>query len=121
LKRRGSPSLAPTLLERRIGESIEALPGETDLGGGIMDLRERQAASDHRAKAARNERRNGLALMCECADRRCSATLRLTPAEREHRHERPARFWVKPGHVLSFERVIEEDEEYAIIEGGATL
>jgi hypothetical protein len=27
---------------------------------------------------------------------------------------------VKPGHVLSFERVIEEDEEYAIIEGGAT-
>ena len=85
-----------------------------------MDRRERQAASDHRAKAARNERWNGLALMCECADGRCNARLELTPAERERRHEWPARYWVKPGHVLSFERVIEEDDEYAIIEGGVT-
>jgi hypothetical protein len=30
------------------------------------------------------------------------------------------RFWVKRGHALSFERIVEEGDDYAIIEGEAT-
>jgi len=85
-----------------------------------MDRMERQAASNHRLKAARNEHRNGLALLCECADARCNATLELTPIEHTRRHKRPTRYWVKPGHELCFERIVEEDAHYAVIEGDAT-
>ena len=87
-----------------------------------MDRRERQAASNHQFKVAENEQRSGLDLMCECADSRCSATLELTPVERARarRNERPTGYWVKPGHALSFERIVEEGDRYVIVEREAT-
>ena len=87
-----------------------------------MDRRERQAASTHNLKATQNEKRSGLDLVCECADSRCSATLELTPVERARarRHERPTGYWVKPGHALSFERLVEEGDRYTIVERQAT-
>jgi hypothetical protein len=93
-----------------------------------MAMREREAALSHQFKAGQNEQRSGLALRCECADSRCSATLELTPVERARarRHVSPTgysmktRFWVKPGHALSFERIVEEGDDYAIVEGEAT-
>jgi hypothetical protein len=84
-----------------------------------VGYKERNAALNHKLKAGRNEQRKERAdLMCECTDLRCNATLRLTPVERAGRRARPTRFWVKPGHVLiTFERIIEENDRYAIVEG----
>jgi hypothetical protein len=84
--------------------------------------RAREAAQHHRLKAARNdERPEGSDLICECSDVRCNATLQITRVERTLRGARPTRYWVKPGHVLiTLERVIEENDRYAIVEGDAT-
>jgi hypothetical protein len=84
--------------------------------------RAREAAQHHRLKAARNdERPEGSDLICECSDVRCNATLEITRAERTLRSARRTRYWVKPGHVLiTLERVIEENDRYAIVEGDAT-
>jgi hypothetical protein len=81
----------------------------------------RQAALNHRIKAARNdEKPEESDLTCECSDFRCCATLQLTDSERTFRSTRRAHFWVKPGHALiAVERVIEENDRYAIVEDDA--
>jgi hypothetical protein len=81
-----------------------------------MTVKERQAGLNHRVKAARNddpgqEPRFG----CECADLRCNASLELTEEERGRRRS-PGRFWVKPGHELVSERVVETDARYSVVQ-----
>jgi hypothetical protein len=86
-----------------------------------MGYKEREAARNHRLKADRNERRSDSEdLICECSDLRCNATIQLTPVERGSRHDRPNRFWVKPGHVMiTLEHIVAENDRYAVVEGPA--
>lgn len=92
---------------------------KSDSRRSILSSREREAALNHRLKAGRNEQRGeGADFVCECADLRCNATLELTPSEQVERRERPARFWVKPGHALiAVERVVAESDRYSIVVG----
>ena len=87
-----------------------------------MSVRERQAALNHRLKAAQNEEASpGSSLRCECADLRCNATFELTEEERSLRRSHPGWFWVKPGHELAtLERVVEECKRFSIVRIGTT-
>jgi len=82
-----------------------------------MGMKERQAALNHRLKSVRNdEAAEGSTLSCECADLRCNATLDLTVDERTRRASASSRFWLKPGHELETERVIETGPRYAVVQ-----
>jgi hypothetical protein len=82
-----------------------------------MTVKERQAGLNHRLKAVRNdEARKGLSFGCECADLRCNATLELTGEERSRRGTSSSHFWVKPGHELGSERVVETDARYSVVQ-----
>jgi hypothetical protein len=86
-----------------------------------MSNKERQAALNHRLKAARNDdAAQGSKFSCECADLRCNAKLELTGEERTRRTSSPGRFWVKPGHELETERVVEADARYSVVQVDAT-
>jgi hypothetical protein len=81
-----------------------------------MTVKERQAGLNHRLKAARNdEAGRGPRFGCECADLRCNALLELTEEERGRRRN-PGRFWVKPGHELVSERVVEAGTRYSVVQ-----
>jgi len=55
--------------------------------------------------------------LCECANLYCAETLELSMAEYEAIRSSPVRFPVKPGHEdLEFERVVEGNERYVIVE-----
>jgi hypothetical protein len=55
--------------------------------------------------------------ICECASLDCTETLQLTIAEYEAVRESPRRFPVAPGHLyLEFERVVEQNDRYVIVE-----
>jgi len=81
-------------------------------------MREREAALNHRVKAARNEEATaGASLRCECADLRCNATLELTTEERSRLRSRPSWFCVKPGHELAgVEHVVEGCHRFAFVQ-----
>lgn len=119
--RRGSSSFAPTPFERlRPASSDRGAPDELPKGG-TMSMKERQAALNHRMKAVRNDdAAQGSKFACECADLRCNATLELTGDERTRRTSSPSRFWVKPGHELETERVVERDARYSVVQVDAT-
>jgi hypothetical protein len=86
-----------------------------------MTMKERQAALNHRLKAVRNDdAAQESKFACECADLRCNATLELTGDERARRKSSPSRFWVKPGHELETERVVETDARYSVVQVDAT-
>jgi hypothetical protein len=86
-----------------------------------MSMKERQAALNHRLKAVRNDDAGQESkFACECADLRCNATLELTRDERTRRKSSPSRFWVKPGHELETERVVEMDARYSVVQVEAT-
>ena len=56
-------------------------------------------------------------IACECADMSCVATLELTPEQYEAVRREPKCFAVVPGHVYpEVERVIEEFENYTVVE-----
>jgi hypothetical protein len=62
--------------------------------------------------------------ICECADVECTERVRMTQAEYEAARAEGNRFVVVPGHQRpSIERVVEENERYALVEktggGGA--
>jgi hypothetical protein len=102
--------------------SIEALPDEASKREKPMGLREREAALNHRLKAAQNrDTEPGSSMRCECADLRCNATLELTQEERAYRLSRPGRFWVKAGHELGgVEQVVEETTRFSVVQLDAT-
>lgn len=83
-----------------------------------MATKAHDAAESHRVKAARNRQATeNTEFICECADRRCNATLDLTNAEYEDVRASSIRFSVKPGHAIpGIERVIEENRRYAVVE-----
>ncbi len=55
--------------------------------------------------------------ICECASLDCTETLELTIAEYESVRESPRRFPIVPGHHRpEFERVVEENDRYMIVE-----
>jgi hypothetical protein len=55
--------------------------------------------------------------LCECADAQCIETVELSIMEYESIRSSPVRFPIKPGHDYpEFERVVEENERYAIVE-----
>jgi hypothetical protein len=55
--------------------------------------------------------------LCECADTHCVERIELTVDEYERVHAAPARFVVKAGHVIEdVERVIERNDDYAVVE-----
>ena len=86
-----------------------------------MSMKEREAALNHRLKAVRNdEAGEGSPFGCECADLRCNASLELTEEELGRRRARPSRFWVKPGHNLATEQVVETDPRYSVVQVEAT-
>jgi hypothetical protein len=86
-----------------------------------MTVKERQAGLNHRLKAVRNdEDGEGSSFGCECADLRCNATLELTWEERSRGYSSSSRFWVKPGHELASERVVETDARYSVVQLEAT-
>jgi hypothetical protein len=81
-----------------------------------MSMKERQAALNHRLKAVRNdEADDGSSFGCECADLRCNARLELTGDERSRSTSNPSLFWVKPGHELENERIVETGERYSVV------
>ena len=61
-----------------------------------MSMKERQAALNHRLKA-------------------CNARLELTGDERSRSRSNPSLFWVKPGHELENERIVETGERYSVV------
>ncbi len=82
-----------------------------------MSMKERQVALNHRLKAVRNdEAGEGSSFGCECADLRCNARLELTEGERSRSRSSRSRFWVKPGHELENERVVETDARYSVVQ-----
>jgi hypothetical protein len=87
-----------------------------------MATKDRQAALNHRVKAAQNhDLAPGSNLRCECADLRCNASLELTHEEQSYRRTRPGWFWVKPGHeVASVEQVVEETARFSVVQIDAT-
>ena len=81
-----------------------------------MSMKERQAALNHRLKAVRNdEAGEGSTFGCECADLRCNARLELTGEERTRSRANPSHFWVRPGHELENERIVEAHERYSVV------
>ena len=86
-----------------------------------MTVKERQAGLNHRLKATRNdEAGEGSSFGCECADLRCNASLELTKDERSRGRSSSSRFWVKPGHELTSELVVETGARYSIVQLEAT-
>ena len=82
-----------------------------------MTIKEREAALNHRMKAAKNdEAAAGASFGCECADLRCNAKLELTQDERVRRGSRPSRFWVKPGHELDSDHIVETDTRFSVVQ-----
>jgi hypothetical protein len=82
-----------------------------------MTIKEREAALNHRMKAAKNdEAAAGSSFGCECADLRCNAKLELTADERVRRGSRPSRFWVKPGHELDSDHIVETDTRFSVVQ-----
>jgi hypothetical protein len=82
-----------------------------------MTMKERQAALNHRLKAVRNdEAGEGSSFGCECADLRCNARLELTAEEQQRSRTTSSRFWVKPGHELEHERIVETDRRYCVVQ-----
>jgi hypothetical protein len=83
-----------------------------------MPPRDHEIDQRHRAKAARNrEAAADKPLICECADLRCNATLSATAADYAKRSTGAHGFWVRPGHeIASLERVVEQNEDYAIVQ-----
>lgn len=54
--------------------------------------------------------------LCECVDPGCRASLPMTLAEYEEVRSRGDQFAVAPGHAdLSVERVVREDERFAVV------
>jgi hypothetical protein len=81
-----------------------------------MSMKERQAALNHRLKAVRNdEAGKETTFGCECADLRCNARLELTGDERSRSRSNPSLFWVKPGHELENERIVETGERFSVV------
>lgn len=82
-----------------------------------MSMKERQVALNHRLKAVRNgEDSAGSGFGCECADLRCNARLELTEEELSRSRSSSSRFWVKPGHELESERVVETHARYSVVQ-----
>jgi hypothetical protein len=82
-----------------------------------MSIKEREAALNHRMKAVKNDQAAvGSSLGCECADLRCNAKLELTEDERVRRGSRPSRFWVKPGHELDTDHIVETDTRFSVVQ-----
>jgi hypothetical protein len=56
--------------------------------------------------------------LCECADRRCTQIIRLSPREYEDVRARPRRFALSPGHELALEdeQVIARSERFTTVE-----
>jgi hypothetical protein len=82
-----------------------------------MTVKERQAALNHRLKAVRNdEAGEASSFGCECADLRCNARLQLTEEERRRSRSTPSRFWLKPGHALDHERIVEAHGRYCVVQ-----
>jgi hypothetical protein len=54
--------------------------------------------------------------LCECADRGCTAVIKIRLERYEQVREHPARFLVVPGHKESSETVIDEDDACQVIE-----
>jgi len=56
--------------------------------------------------------------LCECADRRCTHTIRLLLKEYKEVRDYPRRFAVAPGHelMLEDEHVISRNSRFAIVE-----
>jgi hypothetical protein len=56
--------------------------------------------------------------LCECADRRCTQIIRLSPREYEDVRAGPRRFAISPGHELTIEdeHVIARSERFTTVE-----
>jgi hypothetical protein len=55
--------------------------------------------------------------LCECADTNCVEMIELSIGEYESIRSSPVHFPIKPGHDYpEFERVVEENENYAVVE-----
>jgi len=58
-----------------------------------------------------------LPFICECGDERCTETLTLTLDEYRDVRRHPRRYVIVPGHELTeSEDVVEEDDDYSIVE-----
>jgi hypothetical protein len=81
-----------------------------------MSMKERQAALNHRLKAVRNDEADeGSSFGCECADLRCNARLELTGEERSRSRVNSSQFWVKPGHELDNEQIVETQARFCVV------
>ena len=81
-----------------------------------MSMKKLNASLNHRLKADGNsEAGPGSSFQCECADLRCNATLDLTREERSRSRSSSTRFWVRPGHELEREMVVETNARYCIV------
>jgi hypothetical protein len=61
--------------------------------------------------------RSTLALVCECADPSCKATLRLSHAEYERIRSEPKHYILVPGHdVPEIEDVVEQSLDHIVVE-----
>ena len=54
--------------------------------------------------------------LCECSDPNCKGVISLTVEEYEHVREQPNRFVLEPGHSALEATIVEEHEDYHVVE-----
>jgi hypothetical protein len=55
--------------------------------------------------------------ICECANTRCTRTMRLTLTEYDDAHRQPRRFVIVPGHErLDGEQLVREEARFSVVE-----
>ena len=60
---------------------------------------------------------DGLSILCECGNDRCSEQIALTPAAYEEVRRIPTRFAILPGHELpDVERIVERFDGFLVVE-----
>jgi hypothetical protein len=115
----GTPASSSEALLRRSKGSTEPKEGLT-----MKDAHAEKGAHNQALIREVNERIEQVAedaahpeFLCECADTNCVEMIELSISEYESIRSSPVRFPVKLGHDYpEFERVVEECENYAIVE-----
>ncbi|MDQ5820563.1 MAG: hypothetical protein M3540_03895 [Actinomycetota bacterium] len=58
-----------------------------------------------------------IGFVCECSDRSCVQKVFLALIEYESLRVQPDHFVIAPGHMAAFQRVIEANDRFALVQG----
>ena len=75
-----------------------------------------RAVNERLAALFSSLRGNREEFLCECGNPGCIATIMLSLEEYERTHAAPDRFVVAPGHASEFNRIVEEDDRFSLVQ-----